>query len=146
MIMRGVPAPAAKQRYILFDTKREADFFGVPFGPLVSPIGTPTRRAYSLLPWAKNQGKDVALLSKLLSYAWAQGKGLHKPANLRAAVEEVGLDWEQASSRLGTEDWKSSTEQYQTEMVEMMGLWGVTTHLSVGTCVNTYVNTNVNTP
>jgi len=125
MIMRGVPAPAAKQRYILFDTKREADFFGVPFGPLVSPIGTPTRRAYSLLPWAKNQGKDVALLSKLLSYAWAQGKGLHKPANLRAAVEEVGLDWEQASSRLGTEDWKSITEQYQTEMVEMMGLWGV---------------------
>jgi len=132
MIMRGVPAPTAKQRYILFDTKREADFFGVPFGPLVSPIGTPTRRAYSLLPWAKTQGKDVALLSKLLSYAWAQGKGLHKPANLRAAVEEVGLDWEQASPRLGTDDWKSRTEQYQKEMVEMMGLWGVPSYKLTG--------------
>jgi len=125
MIMRGVPAPTAKQRYILFDTKREADFFGVPFGPLVTPIGTPTRRTYSLLPWARTQGKDVALLSKLLSYAWAQGKGLHKTANLRAAVEAVGLDWQEAASRIGTNEWKSSTEQYQTEMVEMMGLWGV---------------------
>ncbi len=59
MIMRGVAATSAKGRYIFFDTKREAAFFNVPFGPCVTPIGTPTRRSYSLLPWAKTQGKDV---------------------------------------------------------------------------------------
>ena len=125
MIMRGVPAPPAKQRYILFDTKRDADFFGVPFGNLVTPIGTPTRRAYSLLPWAKSQGKDVELLGVLLRYAWAQGKGLHKTANMRAAVEEAGLDWSEAAKRIGSDDWKAITEQHQNEMVDMMGLWGV---------------------
>ena len=45
-----------------------------PFGNLIFPIGTPTRRAYSLLPWAKAQGKDEELLSSLLKHArgrWA---------------------------------------------------------------------------
>ncbi|CAN0492861.1 unnamed protein product, partial [Discosporangium mesarthrocarpum] len=50
MVMRGVPAPPNKARYIIFDTKREADRLGVPFGNLVMPIGAPTRRAYSMLP------------------------------------------------------------------------------------------------
>lgn len=125
MIMRGVPATPAKARYILFDTKREADFFGVPFGHHVSPIGTPTRRAYSLLPWAHTQGKDRQLLSTLLRHAWAEGRGLHKTTNMRRAVEEVGLDWGEARQRLESDDWKEPVERYQDEMVEGMGLWGV---------------------
>ena len=78
MIMRGVAATQSKGKYIFFDTKREADFANVPFGNHVTPIGDPTRQAYSLMPWAKSQGKDVALLSTLLRYAFAEGKGLHK--------------------------------------------------------------------
>jgi len=56
MVMRGVPAPPSKARYIFSDTKREGQYSGVPFGPIVLPIGTPTRQAYSLLPWAKSLG------------------------------------------------------------------------------------------
>ena len=125
MIMRGVAATAAKGTYIFFDTKREGDFFGVPFGNHVTPIGEPTRQAYSLLPWAKSLGKDIDLLSTLLRYAFAEGKALHKTKNIRLAVEEVGLSWEEARQHLGSEDWKPLVEQHQEEMVEGMGLWGV---------------------
>ncbi len=123
MIMRGVPAPRSKMGYILFDTKREADFFGAGFDKLVTPIGTPTRRAYSLFPWARAQGKDTTLLSIMLRYSWAEGKGLYKASNFRAAVEEAGLDWKEASQIVGDDKWKAVTEQNQTEMVEQMGLW-----------------------
>jgi 2-hydroxychromene-2-carboxylate isomerase len=125
MIMRGIAATNSKGKYILFDTKREADLLGVPFGNHVTPIGEPTRQAYSLLPWAKSLGKDVDLLSTFLRYAWSQGQGLHKPKKLRAAVEEAGLVWAEAAKHLGGDDWKPIIEAYQDEMVEGMGLWGV---------------------
>jgi len=125
MIMRGVPATLIKGKYIYFDTKREADFLGVPFEKQVTPIGTPTRQAYSLFPWASSLGKDTQLHSVLLRNAWSEGRGLHKKANMRRAVEEAGLDWREAVQHMGSDDWKSFVEQNQREMVERMGLWGV---------------------
>ena len=132
MIMRGVPAPVVKAKYIFFDTKREADFFSVPFGKHVTPIGEPTRQAYSLLPWAKSLGKDTELLSTLMRYAFAEGKGLHKKKNIRRAVEEVGLDWKEAQEHLGGEAWKPWVEKHQDEMVQGMGLWGVPSYRLCG--------------
>ena len=125
MVMRGVPAPRPKARYIVFDTKREGDFEGVPFGNLIMPIGEPTRRAYSLLPWAMSQGRDEALMSSLLSHAFALGVGLHTDAGMRQAVEAAGLDWAEAQKVIGSEDWKAMVERNQDEMVDGLGLWGV---------------------
>jgi 2-hydroxychromene-2-carboxylate isomerase len=125
MVMRGVPAPRPKARYIVFDTKREGDAAGVPFGNLIMPIGTPTRRAYSLLPWAMAQGKDEALMSSLLRHAFALGVGLHTEAGMRRAVEAAGLDWAEAQKVIGSEDWKAMVERNQDEMVDGLGLWGV---------------------
>ncbi|MDJ0869400.1 MAG: DsbA family protein [Myxococcota bacterium] len=125
MVMRGIPAPGPKARYIVFDTKREADAAGVPFGNLVMPIGTPTRRAYSLLPWAMAQGKDEALMSSLLGHAFALGVGLHTDAGMRRAVEAAGLDWAEAQKVIGSEGWKVMVERNQDEMVDGLGLWGV---------------------
>jgi 2-hydroxychromene-2-carboxylate isomerase len=125
MVMRGIPAPGPKARYIVFDTKREADAAGVPFGDLVMPIGTPTRRAYSLLPWAMAQGRDEALMSSLLRHAFALGVGLHTDAGMRRAVEAAGLDWAEARKVIGSEDWKAMVERNQDEMVDGLGLWGV---------------------
>ncbi|AQA20213.1 2-hydroxychromene-2-carboxylate isomerase [Halioglobus japonicus] len=132
MIMRGVAATTTKGTYIFFDTKREGDFFGVPFGKHVTPIGEPTRQAYSLFPWARSQGKDTELLSILLRYAWSEGRGLHKQKYLKMAVEEVGLDWTDACQQLGTADWQPYIEQHQDEMVEGMGLWGVPSYRLCG--------------
>ncbi len=125
MIMRGVPATRAKGMYIIFDTKREGEFLGVPFGPMITPIGEPTRQAYSLLPWAVQQGKDEALMSSLLAHAFAKGIGLHTRKGMKRAVEAAGLDWQEAQQYLGSNDWKPMVERHQGEMVEGLGLWGV---------------------
>ena len=125
MVMRGVPATRQKGGYILFDTKREAEFLGVDFGPVVFPVGEPTRAIYSLIPWAREQGKDVALLSSALRLAWAEGTGLHRRKGLQQAVERAGLDWDVAQRHLGSDGWKEETARCQLEMTEELGLWGV---------------------
>ncbi|WP_164118592.1 DsbA family protein [Sphingorhabdus sp. Alg239-R122] len=125
MIMRGVPATRAKGMYIMFDTWREGQFLGVNFGPVMTPIGEPTRQAYSLLPWAMGQGKDETLMSSLLDHAFRKGVALHSKKGMRRAVEAAGLDWNEASRHLGGEGWKAMVEQNQHEMIEGMGLWGV---------------------
>lgn len=125
MVMRGVPAPKPKARYIVFDTKREADANGVPYGNAIMPIGSPTRRAYSLLPWAISQGKDEALMSSLLRHAFALGVGLHTDKGMRQAVVGAGLDWAEAQKVIDSDDWKPTIERNQDEMVDGLGLWGV---------------------
>lgn len=125
MIMRGVAATRAKGTYIMMDTKREADFLGVPFGPMNTPIGDPTRRAYSLLPWATSLGKDIELLSSLLKCAFSEDMPLHKQKGFKSGVERAGLDWNEARKHLGSDAWKPIVEAHQDEMVDGLGLWGV---------------------
>ena len=125
MIMRGVAATSAKGNYIYFDTKREAEFLGVPFGPIITPIGAPTRAAYALLPWAYEQGKDEALMSSLLRAAWSQNIALHKNSGMARAVERAGLDWDDARKQFKRDDWRQLIAEHQHEMLEGMGLWGV---------------------
>ena len=59
MVMRGVPATRQKGMYIFFDAAREARAAGVPYGNFYDPIGEPARRAYSLWPWAEQQGRGL---------------------------------------------------------------------------------------
>ncbi|MBA4048689.1 MAG: 2-hydroxychromene-2-carboxylate isomerase [Sphingomonas sp.] len=125
MVMRGVPATRQKGSYILFDTKREAEFLGVDFGPMVFPVGEPTRAMYSLIPWACEQGRDVELLSAALRLAWGEGVGLHRRKGICQAVERAGLDWSAAQRHLGSDAWKEETARRQLEMTEELGLWGV---------------------
>ena len=125
MIMRGVPATREKGMYIMFDTKREAEHLGVDFGPVMTPIGEPTRQIYSLFRWAREQGRDIELLSAALDLAFRQGVGLHRKAGLKQAIEMAGLDWTEAKQRLGDESWKDETARHQIEMSEELGLWGV---------------------
>lgn len=125
MLMRGLPVPRKKGAYIVFDTAREAEYLGVPFGNLVFPVGQPTRNIYALLPWARRQGKDIALLSAALRLAFAEGVGLHRTDGLRMAVEHAGLDWSEARNRWDDQAWLEETAGYQQEMTQGLGLWGV---------------------
>ena len=125
MVMRGVPATPRKGAYIVFDAKRESEHLGTRFGPVLFPVGEPTRRIYSLFPWARAQDKDIALLSAALQLAWTEAAPLHRPEGIRLAVERAGLDWEEAQRHLGTDGWKAETARNQLEMTEELGLWGV---------------------
>jgi 2-hydroxychromene-2-carboxylate isomerase len=125
MVMRGVPATPRKGAYIVFDAKRESEHLGTRFGPVLFPVGEPTRQIYSLFPWARTQGKDTALLSAALRLAWTEAAALHRPVGIKLAVERAGLDWGEAQRHLGTGDWKAETARNQFEMTEELGLWGV---------------------
>jgi 2-hydroxychromene-2-carboxylate isomerase len=125
MVMRGVPATPRKGAYIVFDAKRESEYLGTRFGPVLFPVGEPTRQIYSLLPWARAQGKDIALLSAALRLAWTEAAALHRKNGIRLAVEEAGLDWNEAQRHLGTDGWKAETARNQREMTVELGLWGV---------------------
>ncbi|MEO0591402.1 MAG: DsbA family protein [Pseudomonadota bacterium] len=125
MLMRGLPVPTKKGAYIVFDTKREAEHLGVNFAPLIFPTGSPVRNIYSLFPWARTKGKEIDLLSAALRLAFHEGVGLHRKKGLRMAVEQAGLDWDEAQAHLGGEEWQEETARNQMEMTQDLELWGV---------------------
>ncbi|MEO1656650.1 MAG: DsbA family protein [Pseudomonadota bacterium] len=125
MVMRGVPATMDKIRYIMFDTKREADRNGVAFGPIIPPIGTPVIKSYSLFPWTDGTGKTEALLGELLRRAFSQAAPLHTEAGLKAGIEAAGVDWAEAQAHMGSEEWREGIADHQDEMIVGMNFWGV---------------------
>ena len=124
MVMRGVPATREKGMYIFMDAAREALTHGVDYGKFYDPIGEPARRCYSLYPWAKEQGKDVELISSFLRHAFALGVNTNKEAGLRRVVEGAGLNWQEAQRHLGSDGWQAILEANRQQMYAS-GLWGV---------------------
>ena len=124
MVMRGVPATREKGSYIMFDAGREARSAGVPFGPCYDPIGEPTRRAYSLLSWATEQGKGVEFFSSFLQCAWVDAINTNNDRGMRKVVERAGLEWAAAKQVIGNADWQQVVEANRKAMYDL-GLWGV---------------------
>ena len=124
MMMRGVPAPAAKGMYILADTAREAAFYGDRFGHMVDPFGEPVRTAFSLFPWALEQGKGREYLQSYLDAAFADGIDITSQRGLAKVVERAGLSFAQASSHLNNPTWEAVLESNVQDMLTA-GLWGV---------------------
>ena len=124
MMMRGVPAPPAKGAYILKDTKREADAFGEKFGQAVDPFGEPVRRAFSLYPWASEQGRGAEYLQCYLDAAFANGIDITTDDGLRQVMERAGLSWQAAEPQLGKDGWQDELERNLKDL-NQAGLWGV---------------------
>jgi 2-hydroxychromene-2-carboxylate isomerase len=124
MVMRGVPATREKGMYIFNDAAREARSAGVPFGDFYDPIGEPARRCYSLYPWACEQGRGNQLISSFLSAAFAKGVNTNNARGLRQVVENAGLDWSVAKTKLDKLGWQDILENNRLAMYEA-GLWGV---------------------
>ena len=124
MVMRGLPVPRAKRLYIVLDTKREAERAGVAFGRVCDPVGRPVERAYSLFPWAREQGRAEEYLHCFARAAFAEGIDVGTDAGLERVVEQAGLRWDEALERLDTESWRDEIEANRQTLLEM-GLWGV---------------------
>jgi 2-hydroxychromene-2-carboxylate isomerase len=97
---------------------------GTPYGNFSDPIGDPVRRAYSLYPWATEQGKGAEFISNFLSCAFAQGVNTNRESGLKIVVEQAGLDWNTAKDLVGKPGWELSLEENRLAMYEA-GLWGV---------------------
>jgi 2-hydroxychromene-2-carboxylate isomerase len=124
MVMRGVPATRQKGTYIFFDAAREASEAGIDYGKFYDPIGDPVRRCYSLYPWACEQSKGNALISSFLKSAFAQGINTNNDKGMKHVIEQAGLSWEQAKTRVGQPGWEEGLEQNRLAMYDA-GLWGV---------------------
>ena len=124
MVMRGVPATREKGMYIITDAAREARALGRDFGPFYDPIGEPVRRAYSLWPWACEQGRGNELLQSFLRRAFYEGVNTGSDDGLRRVVEAAGLPWGEAQRVVGNTDWEDEIEANRLAMLDM-GCWGV---------------------
>jgi 2-hydroxychromene-2-carboxylate isomerase len=125
MVMRGLPVPRAKRLYIALDATREAELAGEPFGFICDPVGRPVERAFSLYPWAREQGRAAELLHAFTRAAFAEGVDTGSDAGLRHVVERAGLSWEAARPHLeASDEWREELEENRRAMLES-GLWGV---------------------
>ncbi len=125
MVMRGVPAPAAKGIYIMTDAIREARHIGEPFGNMLDPIGRPVERGFSLWPFANERGRGEEFLSEFLQAAFVLGKPTGTDEALEGILERAGLSFEEAKTCLDSEGWREELEENRQLMYEELGLWGV---------------------
>jgi 2-hydroxychromene-2-carboxylate isomerase len=124
MLMRGIPAPFAKQQYIVTDSARESRARGIAFGHIVDPFGEPVKRAFALFPAALALGVEMDFVTAYLSAAWARGIDITSEDGLRQVVEDAGIDWDQLQSARQDTDWEALLEANLNAMLEA-GLWGV---------------------
>jgi 2-hydroxychromene-2-carboxylate isomerase len=131
MVMRGLPVPVAKRLYIMFDTRREAEDAGEPFGRVCDPVGRPVERAFSLYRWALEAGKGGEFIASFTRAAFAEGIDTGEDAGLRRVVERVGLSWEDAREHLDQPGWEPELEKNREHLLDL-GLWGVPSFCLLG--------------
>ena len=124
MMMRGVPAPRVKQLQIMTDSKREADYYGQKFGPMVDPFGEPVKRAFALLPFMTEQGLSIDYCANYLRAAWCEGVDITTELGLKQVVEETGANWQEAQNQFDNNIWETLLEDNVSDMLTA-GLWGV---------------------
>ena len=124
MVMRGLPVPREKVMYIVKDAKREASRIGIPFGKIFDPLGKAIKRGYSLLPYAKKMQRDAEYLYEFSKLAWSEGKDMKETSNLKIAIENASLDWNEACDYLDSDEWKPFVEENRKRLIQS-NLWGV---------------------
>ena len=124
MLMRGIPAPRAKQLYIIMDCAREARAKNIAFGNFVDPFGEPVKRAFALYPGALSLGRGLEFIGEYLAACFAQGIDIDSEDGLKTVVKKAGLDWHALHIEAAKCDWQSILEENLQTMLGA-GLWGV---------------------
>lgn len=124
MVMRGLPVPREKRRYIAHDAAREAFARGIPFGRLNDPLGRPAERGLALIPCAERAGRGPDYVLSFMRGVWAEGIDAGSDRGLRRIAERAGLSWDEAARALKDEAWRRTAEDNRREMFGL-GLWGV---------------------
>ncbi len=124
MVMRGLPVPRAKRRYIAQDAAREAYERGIPFGRLNDPVGRPTERGLALMPLAERLGLGRDYVLSFMRGVWAEGLDAGGERGLRRIAERAGLNWRDSLSALADATWAERAEAHRAELLAL-GLWGV---------------------
>ena len=124
MVMRRMQVPKTKGRYILLDTKREAEKYGIPFGQIADPLGKGVERCYALFDYAATEGKEVAFALSFARGVWAEGIASDTDEGLEQIVSRAGLDWQHAKTLLQDQQWRNWAQDNLADMYSH-DLWGV---------------------
>lgn len=124
MLMRGVPAPPAKQRYIITDAGREGRARGTPFGKIVDPFGDPVTDAFALFPAAAQLGKGMDFVTAYLAAAWVEGIDITTRNGLRQVAANADIEWSELMDARNRSDWEALLDENLAGMLGA-GLWGV---------------------
>ena len=124
MLMRGIPAPRAKQRYIAIDAAREGRYHGSPMGRVVDPFGEPVRRAFALFPGAAELGRGMEFVTAYLQAAWVDGVDICGERGLRQVADAAGIEWNELCAAAAGVAWEASLSENLQDMFAE-DLWGV---------------------
>ena len=128
MVMRGLPVPAEKRKYISLDAAREAYVQGVPFGRLNDPVGKPTERGLALMPFAEMHNLAEDYVMSFMQGVWSEGLDAGLDSHLKIIVERAGLNWTAAKDILRSQSneahWRAIAEENRQALFAL-GLWGV---------------------
>ena len=124
MVMRGLPVPVEKGRYIVTDVAREAQRLGMAFGNAVDPVGKPVERGYALLHRAIAAGKGIEFAASFLQGVWADGLDAGSDVGLNAIAARAGFDAAWVQAALPDESWRAVAGANR-EALLAMDLWGV---------------------
>jgi 2-hydroxychromene-2-carboxylate isomerase len=124
MVMRGLPVPWPKRRYILLDAKREADRLGLPFGDIADPVGAPVERGLALVHHAERQSRGIEVAESFLRGVFAEGIDAGSDRGLTRIATRVGLGAADIRAALADDGWRAIAEANRIEMLAQ-GLWGV---------------------
>ena len=127
MVMRGLPVPPIKTRYIVLDVVREARRVGLPFGPVVDPVGAGAERALAVLHHAAPKGRGHDFAEAALRASWAEGTSLVEDDKLCEVARRAGLTDADVAAALVDESWRAAAETNRAALFDA-GLWGAPTY------------------
>jgi 2-hydroxychromene-2-carboxylate isomerase len=127
MIMRGLPVPRSKSRYIILDTMREAERSGMAYGRMIEPSGAPIERCMAVLGRAMAVGKGEEFSEFALKSIFAQGRSPGEDSVLLDLAHREGLTEEDVRAGLADESWRAFAEANRLALLEA-GLWGAPTY------------------
>ena len=124
MMMRGVPNPLPKQRYIITDAAREGRWYGTPLRRIVDPFGEPVTRAFALFPGAEALGRGLPFVTAYLRGAWMEGIDITQEKGLQWVAAAADLSWDALTAEAKHHDWETVLEG-NLQALKSEQLWGV---------------------
>ena len=124
MVMRGLPLPASKRRYILLDAKREADRLGIPFGRIADPVGSGAERCLAVLHHVFDTERAESFVRSAMHGIWADGLDAASDAGLAMLTKRAGIAAHEVAAALADERWRARVEDNRVALFAA-GLWGV---------------------
>jgi len=127
MIMRGMQMPTIKRMYIAYDTKREAERLGIPFGEICEATPAAIENLLPLAVWADQRGKLLPFAKSATRGTFAEARDLEEYVDLRHVVERAVLPWKEAREVLAGPLRAESLKVAQANAADLavIGLWGV---------------------